>query len=799
MKVPVSWLKQYVDIEDILLQELVDEMIMSGSNVDGVEKSGEEISKVVVGKIEKIEKHPDAEKLVVCSINVGQEENLQIVTGANNITEGDYIPVALHGSTLPKGVKIKKGKLRGVESNGMLCSIEELALSREDYPEAPEHGIYIFKEKQELGKDIKEIFGLNEIIVDFELTNNRPDCFSMVGMAREVAATFRKQLRKPEIKVQETAGEEASAYISVSINEPALCARYAARVVKNVKIGPSPKWMKERLQAAGIRPINNIVDITNYVMLELGQPMHAFDYNKLEGKQIQVRAAAAGEKLHTLDEQERMLEENMLVIADASKPVAIAGVMGGANSEVDENTTMLLLESATFSKASVRRTAKKVGLRSESSSRFEKGLDPNQVIDAINRAAQLIEELGVGEVLKGIVDIYPTKKEPARISFAVEKINGLLGTELSKEEMMKYLTLIECSFDEEKEEVIIPTFRPDLERVADLAEEVARLYGYNNIPVILNAGTPTVGKLNYKQVVESKMKNTLEAMGLSEIYTYSFESPKVFDKINLSQEDSLRGAIQISNPLGEDYSIMRTVTVPGILNVLATNYNRRVESAAFYELGKVYLPKSLPLTELPEEKLKLTLGMYGNVDFFDLKGTVEELFDKLGIKNVEYDRASEYSYLHPGRTANVSLQGKVIGMIGEVHPLVLENYGIKTKSYIAVLDFEAILEGVQLISSYESLPKYPSMTRDIAMLVKDEVLVKQIEDIIKQRSGNLMESFKLFDVYKGKQIEEGYKSVAYSITFRAKDRTLTDEEVNKVMKKVINGLEYNLGAQLRDA
>lgn len=796
MKVPVSWLKQYVDIEEIELNQLVDEMIMSGSNVDGVEKMGEEIQNVVVGHIEKIEKHPDADKLSVCQINVGKEV-IQIVTGAKNVGEGDYVPVALHGSTLAKGLKIKKGKLRGVESNGMLCSVEEFGLTREDFPEAPEDGVYIFKEPVEVGQDIKDLFGLNETVIDFELTNNRPDCFCMVGMAREVAATFNKTLKKPVITVKEEVKEKAADYVTVSIKDEELCSRYAARIVKNVKVGPSPKWMKERLQAAGVRSINNIVDVTNYVMLELGQPMHAFDYDRLEGKQIVVRRAQLDEKIVTLDEQERVLDQDMLVIADANKAVAIAGVMGGANSEVTENTTTILLESATFNKSTVRLGSKKVGLRSESSSRFEKGLDPNNVIDAINRAAQLIEEMGAGEVIEGVIDAYPVKKEQVEIAFSLDKINTLLGTNLSKEEMVEYLQRVECTVDEAKGVVKAPTFRIDLEREADLAEEVARLYGYNKIPVILNSGTPTVGKLNFKQVVEKKVKTTLQSQGFSEIYTYSFESAKVYSKINLPEDSPLRSAITISNPLGEDFSVMRTSMLPGMLQVLSTNYNRRVDTAAFYELGKVYIPKALPLTELPEEQLKLTLGLYGKVDFYDIKGALEELFDTVGVTNVEYSPISDIPYLHPGRSAAVSVNGKVFGEIGEVHPIVLDNYEIKTKAYAAVIDFTALLDSVVLLQTYESLPKYPSMTRDIAMLVKDEVMVKEIENVIRQRSGNIMESYQLFDVYKGKQIEEGYKSVAYSITFRAKDRTLTDDEVNKVMKKILNGLETQVGAQLR--
>ncbi|WP_058484882.1 phenylalanine--tRNA ligase subunit beta [Defluviitalea phaphyphila] len=794
MNIPMSWLKDYVPIRcDI--ETFVDRMTMSGSKVETYEELGKEINKVVVGKILSIEKHPNADKLVITKVDVG-EEVLQIVTGANNISEGDYVPVALNGSTLPGGIKIKTGKLRGIESQGMMCSIEELGFDRTDYPEAPEHGIYIFQQEYPLGKDVKEIFGLNDIVVEYEITSNRPDCFSVVGIAREVAATFNEPFGYPEIFVDEKGGN-VSDYISVEIENKELCPRYAARVIKNVKIEPSPKWMRQRLLAAGIRPINNIVDITNYVMLEMGQPMHAFDLSKLEKKKIVVRNAKPGEKTMTLDGEERNLDESMLLITDGEKPLAIAGVMGGEETKVTEETNTILFESANFNGANIRVTAKKLGLRTDASVKYSKGLDPNIVIDALNRAAQLVVELGAGEVVSGIVDVYPNKREPKTISYSIEKINALLGTSLSEDEIIDYLTRLEFKVNKEAKTVTIPTFRPDIEGNADLAEEVARLYGYDKIETTLETGTPTVGKRSYSQNIEYIIKDTIEAQGFYEIMNYSFESPKVFDKLNIKEDSDLRKVITISNPLGEDFSIMRTQTLNGMLTSLSTNYNRRNEEAFLYELGKVYIPKELPLKELPEEINKLTIGMYGKVDFYDLKGVVEVLFEKLGMDSkVEYDLKQDLTWMHPGRTAIISINKKEIGYIGEVHPDVAKNYEIDTRVYIGVIDVPSIIEYANLEREYKPLPKYPAVTRDIAMLVEDTMPVKDIEKIIKQRGGKVLESYKLFDVYKGKQIEEGYKSVAYSITFRASDRTLTEEEVNKTMKKILNGLE-GLGAKLR--
>jgi len=796
MKAPLKWLKDYVDI-NVTPKEFADAMTLSGSKVEGIEVQGEEISKVVVGKIVSIEKHPDADKLQVTKVDIGSEV-IQVVTGAQNIQLNDYIPVALVGATLPGDKKISKGKLRGIESNGMMCSIEELNLSREDYPDASEDGIYILEPGLELGKDIKEVMGINETTIDFEITSNRPDCFSIIGLAREAAVTLKKEFKKQQIKVQEE-GDEAKNYASVEIKEPDLCPRYAARIVKDVKVGPSPRWMKERLRAAGVRPINNIVDITNYVMLEYGQPMHAFDLKDVQGNKIIVRRAFDGETLKTLDDQDRNLDSSMLVIADENRAIAVAGVMGGANSEISDNAKAILFESANFNGTSVRLTAKKLGLRTEASSRFEKGLDVENVIPAVERAVQLVEELGAGTVCKGIIDCYVKKSEQVTLSLRPDKINAFLGTNIQKSEMIDILKSLEFETDESGSNVKVPTFRPDVEREADLAEEIARFYGYNNIEATLLSGkSSTLGKKTYKQSIEDLIKDTMVSSGLYEAYTYSFTSPKDFDMLNLPEDSALRNTVVISNPLGDDYSIMRTTTIPDMLSVISTNYNRRIDEARLFEMGFVYLPESLPIKDLPKEKPILTIGMYGKTDFYELKGIVEELLLRLGIKNYQFVPAKDDPAFHPGRTASLLINGENAGIIGEVHPSVSEKFECPERTYLGVIEVERLIENAALESQYKPLPKFPAVSRDIAMLVKDEILVKQIEDVIKQRSGKILEDIKLFDVYKGKQVPEGMKSVAYSITFRASDRTLTDDEVSKTMTKILDGLKNNLEAQLRE-
>ena len=796
MKLPLKWLKDFTDIKADV-KKYADALTLSGSKVEGFETLGEEIDRVVVGRILSVEKHPDADRLLVTKVDAGNE-TIQIVTGATNIKVNDLIPVALDGSSLPGGKKIKKGKLRGVESCGMMCSISELGVTKEDFPNAAEDGIFILEEDCVPGTDIKEILGLNDTVVEFEITSNRPDCFSILGLARESAATFGTDFKKPEIRVNEL-GDLIEGQATIEIQAPELCNRYAARIVRNVKIEPSPAWMQERLKAAGVRPISNIVDITNYVMLEYGQPMHAFDLENLGGHKIIVRRAANGEKMQTLDGQDRELDSSMLVIADADRPVAVAGVMGGANSEITPETKTILFESANFNGTSVRLTAKKLGMRTEASGRFEKGLDPENVIDAINRAAQLVEELGAGVVCKGIVDCYPVKAKRRTIPFNPVQINTLLGTDIDADVMKNIFARLEIEVNDTAGTVTVPTFRPDLECEADLAEEVARFYDYNNIKATLLEGkAATIGGRTYKQKLEQIIAETMRSCGLSEIYTYSFTSPKVFDKINLPADSELRRTVVITNPLGEDYSIMRTTTLPDMLGVLATNYNRRVEKAALFEMSHVYLPKSLPLTELPNEKQVLTLGMYGgNVDFFDLSGAIEELMSVLGIKEFSLEAVYDNPSFHPGRTAKLIINSTDCGIIGEVHPAVSEKFEAAQRNYIAMIDIEPLINNAVLKPEYKPLPRFPAVTRDIAMLVDDSVPVKQIENQIILKGGKILEEVRLFDVYKGKQVPDGKKSVAYSILFRSADRTLTDEEVGKAMADIIKALSEKLNAQLR--
>ncbi len=794
MNIPMSWLKQYVEI-NVNTNEFVEAMTMSGTKVEAVVKLADEIDKVVVGKIISIVKHPEADKLVICKVDVGQNEPIQIVTGAKNIFEGAVIPVALDGSTISGGKKINKGVLRGEESNGMLCSIDELGYTRTDFPEAPEDGIYIFDHEHELGSDACKVLELKDEVVEFEITSNRSDCYSVYGIAREVAATFDKPLSHPLMKLEEAAGGRASDLIEIEIKNAELCPRYIARLVKNVKIEPSPQWMRRRLSSAGIRPINNIVDITNYVMLEIGQPMHAFDVDNITNRKIIVRNAEAGEQFTTLDGVVRTLDESMLVIADCEKAVGIAGVMGGQNSKITENVSAILFESATFKGVNIRQTAKKLGLRTDASSKFEKGLDPNIAMIAVNRAVQLVEELKCGEVVCGFVDCYPNVREEVTVEYNTDRINALIGTKLTCGEISDLLRRAEIIAENGK--ATVPTFRPDVQMEADLAEEVARLYGYDKIEPTLVVGTPTVGRLNHKQTLEDLVKNTMVAFGYCESMNYSFESPKVLDILNLEKNNPLRKTVKIINPLGEDFSIMRTVTVNGMLNSLSTNYNRRNDEAKLFEVGKVYLPKQLPMRELPIETNVLTLGMYGNFDFYDMKGAVEGLLDALGIKNADFCVEDGISYMHPGRTASIKIGETELGYVGEVHPETLSRYEIGTKAYLAVVNLDEAFAAASLRREYKPLPKFPGIMRDIAILLPENILARDIEQVIREHAGKLLEDVKLFDVYKGKQVGEGFKSVAYKIFFRANERTLTDDEVNKAIGKVLDKLKEKLNATLR--
>ncbi len=804
MNTSLSWIKAYVPDLDVTAQEYTDAMTLSGTKVEGYEVLDADLEKIVIGQIEKIEKHPDADKLVVCQVNVGSE-TVQIVTGAKNVFEGAKIPVVLDGGRVAGshdgkqvagGIKIKKGKLRGVDSFGMMCSIEELGSTKDMYPEAAENGIYIFEEDAVVGSSAIEALGRNDVVFEYEVTSNRVDCFSVVGIAREAAATFGKEFHPPV--VTETGNsEDVNDYIKVTVEDADLCPRYCARVVKNVKVGPSPKWMQRRLASVGIRPINNLVDITNYVMEEYGQPMHAYDLEKIAGKEIVVKTAKSGEKFVTLDGQERELDESVLMICDGEKSVGIAGIMGGENTMITEDVQTMLFEAACFDGTNIRKSSKKVGLRTDASGKFEKGLDPNNAKAAIDRACQLIEELGAGEVVGGTVDVYGKVKEPVRVPFDAEKINVMLGTDISEEEMLGYFAKIGLEYDEDTKEVIAPTFRHDLFRLADLAEEVARFYGYDNIPTTLPKGEATTGKLSFKLRIEEVARNIAEFCGFSQGMTYSFESPKVFDKLLIPADSKLREVVEIMNPLGEDYSIMRTTSLNGMLTSLATNYNRRNKDVRLYELGNIYLPKQVPVTELPEERMQFTLGMYGEGDFFSMKGVVEEFFEKIGMHKKEtYDPHAGKPFLHPGRQANIIYDGKVVGYLGEVHPDVADTYGIGTRAYVAVIDMPEVVELATFDRKYEGIAKYPAVTRDISMVMPKEILVGQVEDVIEKKGGAYLESYKLFDLYEGAQIKAGFKSVAYSIVFRAKDKTLEESDVTAAMTRILKALE-EMGIELR--
>lgn len=766
-------------------------MSMSGSKVEGWTTEFEDVKNVVVGKILSVEPHPDSDHLVICQLDVGQQEPVQIVTGASNVHVGDMVPAALHKSQLPNGVKITKGKLRGVMSNGMMCSIAELNLTKGDFPYAAEDGIFLLQEDCQVGQDIASAIGCNDTCVEFEITPNRPDCLSVLGLAREAAVTFGKELKMhtPQVK---GCGGDIHDYLSVEVRNPQLCPRYTAKVVKNVKIGPSPRWMRERLRASGVRPIDNIVDITNYVMLEYGQPMHAFDIEYVKDHKIIVRNAVSGETIQTLDGVDRTLSEDMLVIADSEKASAVAGVMGGEHSGINENTHTVVFESACFKGSSVRITAKKLGMRTESSGRFEKGLDAQNCLPAVMRACELVELLGAGEVVDGVIDVDNTNYQPTRIHLDADWTNRFLGTDIPKEQMVKILT--DLQFQMEGDEIIVPSFRSDVEHKADIAEEIARFYGYNNIPTTIAKGSPEGGYNEY-QKFERVVNQNMLAQGMYEIMTYSFVSPKQYDKIRLPKDDPKRQSVVIRNPLGEDTSIMRTNAIPSMMDILSKNYNNRNGAVSLYEIGNEYIPVEGEL--LPDEVPNLVLGMYGDdKDFFTLKGVVENLLDTLAIREYDVDAKSDDPTFHPGRCAVLSKDGEEFGIIGEVHPLVCANYGINTRVYVGKLKLRKLFAMMDTQRSYVPMPKFPASTRDLALLCDDALPVMTMEKAIKAAAGKILEKIELFDVYKGSQIAQGKKSVAFNISMRASDRTLTDEEVNGAMSKILKALE-ELGAQIR--
>lgn len=791
MKIPYSWLKDYAEV-NVDPHTLGDKLTLSGSALEEVIIQGDNIKNVVTCKIKKIEKHPDADRLSVCQVDIGTEE-IQIVTAATNMKEQDIVPVALHKSILADGTEIKKGKMRGVVSNGMFCSEEELGIAGDE----PVHGLMILPADAPIGMDIKEYLGLNKAILDFEITSNRPDCLSIVGMARETAATLRTSYKMPNFNYEAKCSSNINDELKVEVKDE-LCRRYMAKGIKNVKVKPSPGWMQERLLEAGVRPINNIVDITNFVMLELGQPMHAFDARQIESKTIVVERALDGEKFTTLDEIERELDSSILMIKDASKSVAIAGIMGGLNSEIQDDTTEVIFESANFEGTNIRVSSKKLNLRSESSSRFDKDIDPNLAKLAIDRACALICELGCGEVMEGTIDVYNSVKEESSITVDSKWINKFLGTDISKEEMKEALDSLDLKtkLNGNDLNITIPTFRIDIAIKEDIAEEVARIYGYDKIPTtIFKVATEREPK--YKNdILTDVVIETMIGSGVNQSISYSFVSPKVFDKVNIPADSKLRNVVKIKNPLGEDYSVMRTTTLPSIMESLGRNYSRNNDYVRLFEIGRTYIPNE-DQTKLPTEKNVLTIGIYGDCDYLDLKGIVENVIDGLGITKAKYVRESENPSYHPGKTASLMVRNKKVGVFGEIHPDVTESYGIDVDCYVAELDLDVLFEASSTTKTYKPLPKFPAVTRDIALLCDDSILVAEIEETIRKAGGNLVEKVQLFDIYKGAQIPEGKKSIAYAIAYRDEKKTLEDKDIAKVHDKILKALEHKLGAVLR--
>lgn len=796
MLLPVKWLKDYIKTE-IDTRILADGLTSSGSHVESILALSKGIENIVVGKILDIEKHQDANKLFICKVDIGKEV-LQIVTGASNLTKGDYIPVAVLGSKLPGDITIEKTNFRGVDSYGMLCSLRELGYSENIIPKYAKDGIYILDKEYPLGTSIIDVMGLDSEVIEFEITPNRPDCLSIMGMARETVATFNIELKEPEININNEV-EDIKDYINLIEVPSDNCNRYYARIIKDVKIEPSPLWMQTRLMEAGVRPINNIVDITNFVMLEYGEPLHAFDLEKVEGRKIIVRQAEEGEKILTLDEVERRLSSTDLVIADAKKPIGIAGIMGGFDTEITNTTKHVLLEGANFSGKSIRLTSKRFGLRTEASTRFEKGIDPNLSQIAVDRVCQLIEEINAGTVIKGCIDMYKEKKEETTITLRPARANKILGISLSVDEMIKYLNGLglKSQFKEELIYTKIPTYRLDLEMEIDLIEEIGRLYGFHNIESKPLVGVLTRGEKPYNKRIEDRAKAILQGLGLNEVMTYSFISPKAYDKINLPKDSSLRNYIKLINPLGEDYSVMRTTLIPNMLELLSRNYSRGVEKAYAFEIGNIFISKEFPVEDLPKEKKILSIGFYGDKDFYYLKEVLDTTLDRLGIGEVDYIREENNSSFHPGRTAKLILNNYEIGIIGEIHVDVASNYNIKDRVYIAQIDFDKIVELTNLEIKYTPLPKYPTMMRDLAVVVKEDVLVGDIKKIISKHGKGLIERIEIFDIYTGDQILEGMKSVAFSIIYRSPDRTLREDEVNNIQNDIVKDLGDVFDAKLR--
>lgn len=830
MDASLSWIKAYVPDLDCTDRDFFNRMTLFGTKTETYTRFDQNLEKIVVGRIQEIKPHPDADKLVICQVDVGknsvgntgvsEDGRVQIVTGAKNMKEGDLVPVVLDGGRVAashghehnetgadlkqEGIPIQAGKLREVESYGMMCSIEELGSSRDFYPEAPENGLYIFEENSGVqpGDDAVAALGLHDTLFEFEITSNRVDCYAILGIAREAAAAYDLPFYKPDHQVKSEV-DQAQDYIKVAVQDSDLCTHYCARICKDVHIAPSPKWMQRRLASCGIRPINNLVDITNYVMLEYGQPMHAYDLSAVAGNQILVRRARDGESFVTLDGVKRQLDRDVLMICDAEKEIGIAGIMGGENSMITDKVHTVLFEAATFQGANIRKSAKRIGLRTDASGFFEKGLDPANAIEAINRACALMEELHAGTVVAGMVEAGKPIEPLRRIPLEEGRINALLGTKLSKEEMIDYFKREEIGYDQKTGEVVVPSFRQDLHATCDLAEEVARFYGYDKIPVTLPKNSATTGGKSFRMYVRDKAEEVAQFSGFSQAYCYSFESPKVFDKLLLPKEAKERAAITISNPLGEDFSIMRTLPLGGILTSLSTNYSRRNKDVRLYEIANIYLPKELPLKDLPDEREQFTLGFYGEGDFYTMKGVVEEFLESLNMlehmqlnpRETLYEGIQGRPYLHPGRQAEIQYQDPTteelvkIGYLGELHPLVAANYGIKDRVYLAVIDIPSVLPYATFERRYHGIAKFPALSRDLSMVVPREILAGEIEQTIRHCAGEYLEKLELFDLYEGAQIQKGYKSMAYSLSFRSAKRTLSDEEVNSCMDRILNGLK----------
>ncbi|MBQ7380736.1 MAG: phenylalanine--tRNA ligase subunit beta [Clostridia bacterium] len=797
MNLSMKWLADFTDVSDVNIKDYCDRMTDTGSKVEGYETLGEDIENVVVAKILSIKPHENSDHLLICQMDVGRDAPVQIVTGAQNIFEGAIVPAALPVAKLPGGVVIKAGKLRGVESSGMLCSMGELGLTAHDMPGKVEDGILILDDEyaDKIGQDIRDVLLLNDKVVEFEITSNRPDCLSVIGLARETAVSFDREYKIPTPTVRGSGdGDKIENHLSVRIDAPDLCSRYAARVVKNVRIAPSPLWLRMRLRAAGVRPINNIVDITNYVMLEYGQPMHAFDYQCLDSAEIIVRRAKDGESFKSLDDIDHTLDSSMLVIADKNKACALAGVMGGANSEIKDSTTTVVFESACFDGASVRVTAKKNGMRTESSARFEKGLDPENCAAGLARACELVELLDAGDVVDGVIDLYPGKKDATVLKLETERINRFLGVNLTEDYMKQILTRLECKIDGDK--ITVPSFRADLGCMNDIAEEIIRIYGYNKIEATRIKAETTQGGRTPKQKMKVDITDMLCDLGVNEIQTYSFISPKYYDKIRMTEGDSRRKSIVISNPLGEDTIVMRTTSLPSMLEVVARNNNLSNENVALFEMASTYIPDESP-DKLPREGVSLTLAMYGDTDFYKLKSICEAIFTLAGIRDTKYEAYTEDNAFHPGRCASVSANGKALATLGQIHPLTAENYGFDMPVYAAVIDFDALFDASDREKHYTPLPKYPASTRDFSFVCEESLEVGSIFESVRRAGGKLVEDIKLFDIYRGTQVGEGKKSVSIRVTLRAADRTLTVEEAEKTSRKILSDLEHKLGITLR--